>query len=73
VFATVLEHLYAILMFVLLNILVTLRICGDMYVNVAHFLFFLSRGVACFMFYLMSEFMYYCGWETVLLGDVKVC
>ena len=71
-FAMVLEHLYAILMFVLL-VLVTLCVCGDMYMNVAHFLFFLSRGVACFMFYLMSEFMYYCGWETVLLGDVKVC
>jgi hypothetical protein len=30
-------------------------------------------GVFCFMFYLMSEFIYYCGWETVLLGDVKDC
>ena len=37
--AVVLQHLYAILIFVLLNMFVTLHICGDMYVNVAHFLF----------------------------------
>ena len=43
----VLRHLYAILMFVFLNILVTLRICGEMYVNVAHFLFLLSCGAGC--------------------------
>ena len=43
----VLRHLYAILMFVFLNMLVTLRICGEMYVNVAHFLFLLSCGAGC--------------------------
>jgi hypothetical protein len=57
--AMVLWHLYAILMFVFLNMFVTLRICGEMYVNVAHFLFLLWCGVVwcgvfCFMFYLMS-------------------
>jgi len=29
----VLRHLYAILMFVFLNMFVTLRICGEVYVN----------------------------------------
>ena len=41
----VLRHLYAILMFVFLNMLVTFLICGEMLVNVAHFLFLLSCGV----------------------------
>jgi hypothetical protein len=49
--AMVLQHLYAILMFVLLSMFVTLRICGDMYVNVAHFLFLLSRGVVRLVLY----------------------
>jgi len=53
--AMVLRHLYAILMFVFLNMFVTLRICRDMYVNVAHFLFLVSCDVVfCFMFYLIS-------------------
>ena len=43
----VLRHLYAILMFEILNMLVTLCICGEMYVNVAQFLFLLSCGVVC--------------------------
>ena len=60
-------------MFVFLNMFVTLCICGEVYVNDAHFLFLLSCGVFCFMFYLMSYFMHYCGWEAVLLGDVKDC
>ena len=38
--AVVLWHLNAILPFVFLSVLVTLRICGEMYVNVAHLLFF---------------------------------
>jgi len=50
----VLWHLYDILMFVFLNMFVTLRICEEMYVNVAHFLFLLSCGVFGFMFYLVS-------------------
>jgi len=49
--AMVLRHLNAILMFVLLNMFVTLHICGDMYVNVAHFLFLLSRGVVRFVLF----------------------
>ena len=44
----VLRHLYAILMFVFQNMFVTLCICGDMYVNVAHVLFLLSCGVVRF-------------------------
>jgi len=40
----VLQHLYVILMSVFLNKFVILRICGEMYVKVAHFLFFLSHG-----------------------------
>ena len=49
----VLRHLYAILMFVFLNMFVTLRICEEMHENVAHFLFLLSCGVFRFMFYLV--------------------
>ena len=45
----VLRHLYDILIFAFLNMLVTLRICGENYVNVAHFLFLLSCGVVCFV------------------------
>ena len=47
--AMVLRHLYAILIFVLLNMFVALRICGEMYVNVARFLFLLSCGVVRFV------------------------
>ena len=47
--AKVLRHLYVILMFVFLNKFVILRICGEMYVKVAHFLFFLSCGEVCFV------------------------
>jgi len=47
--AMVLRHLYAILMFEFLNMLVTLRICREMYVNVAHFLFLLWCGVVYFV------------------------
>ena len=43
----VLRHLYAILLFVFLNMLVTFRICGEIYVNVANFLFLLSCGAGC--------------------------
>ena len=43
--AMVLRHLYAIWISVFLNLLVNFRICGEMYVNVAHFLFLLSCGV----------------------------
>ena len=53
-FAMVLRHLYAILMYVLLNILVTLHICGDMYVNVAHFLFF-CHVVWLVLFYVLFD------------------
>ena len=45
----VLWHLYVILMFVFLNKFVILRICGEMYVKVAYFLFFLSCGEVCFV------------------------
>ena len=37
--AMVFRHLNAILTFVFLNMFVTLHICGEMYVKVAHFLF----------------------------------
>jgi len=47
--AMVLRHLYGILMFVFLNKFVILRICGEMYVKVAHLLFFLSCGEVCFV------------------------
>ena len=47
--AMVLRHLYVILMFVFLNKFVILRICGEMYVKVYHFLFFLSCGEVCFV------------------------
>jgi len=47
--AMVLRHLYAILMFEFLNMFLTLLICGEIYVNVAHFLFLLSCGVVCFV------------------------
>jgi len=30
-------------------------------------------GMCRFMFDLVSEFMYYCAWETVLVGYVKNC
>jgi len=43
----VLWHLNATLTFVFLNLFVTLRIWGDIYVNVVHFLFLLSGGVVC--------------------------
>ena len=51
----VLWHLYAILMFVFLNMFVTLRICGEIYVNVAHFLFL----VWCVLFYVQSDVLVY--------------
>jgi len=51
--AVVLWHLNAILPFVFLSVLVTLRICGEMYVNVAHlfFLFMLVCNAVCFVSY----------------------
>jgi len=30
-------------------------------------------GVFCLMFYLVSLFLHYCGWETIVLGYVKNC
>ena len=48
-------HLKAILMFVFLNMFVTLRICGQKYVSVVHLLFFfvlvcnVVRFVLCFI------------------------
>ena len=56
--AMVLRHLYAILMFMFLNIFVTLRICGDMYVNVSHFLF-CCHVVWCVLFYVLSDVLVY--------------
>ena len=47
--AMVLRHLYVIFMSVFLNKFVILLICGEMYVKVAHFLFFLSFGEVCFV------------------------
>jgi len=44
----VMRHLYVILMFVFLNKFVILRICGEMYVKIGHFLF-LSCGEMCFV------------------------
>ena len=49
--ATVLLHLKAILTLVCLNRLVTLRMCGEVKVTVAHFMLFpaLVGGVACIL------------------------
>ena len=58
----VLRHLYAILMFVFQNMFVTLCICGDMYVNVAHVLFLLSWGLVCFDFVLSDYLVYVLLW-----------
>ena len=70
--AMVLRHLYAILMFVFLNIFVTLCICGDMYVNVAH-LILLSCGV-CFVVLHSDILVYVLLWVgNRFLGDVKDC
>jgi len=51
ILATVFQHLNAILTFVFLDMFVTLRICGEMYVNVTHlsFLFIFMRGVLYFV------------------------
>ena len=51
ILAMVFRHLKAILTFVFLNMFVNLRICGEMYVNVAHllFLFVLVCTVVCFV------------------------
>ena len=55
ILAMVFRHLKAILTFVFLNMFVTLRICGEMYVNVAHLLFLfvlvcnVVRFVLCFI------------------------
>ena len=51
--AMVFRHLKATLMFVFLNIFVTLRICGKIYEKVAHFLFLfvLVCNVVCLSTY----------------------
>jgi len=51
ILAMVFRYLKAILTFVFLNMFVTLRICGEMYVNVAHLLFsfVLVCSVVCFV------------------------
>jgi len=51
ILAMVFRHLKTVLTFVFLNIFVTLRICGQMYVNVAHLLFLsvLVCTVVCFV------------------------
>ena len=55
ILAVVLRHLKAILTLVFLNMFVTLRICGEMYVNIAHLLFLfvfvctMARFVFCFI------------------------
>jgi len=51
ILAMVFRHLKAILTFVFLNMFVSLRICREMYVNVAHllFLFVLVYSVVCFV------------------------
>jgi len=53
ILAVVFRHLKAIITFVFLNMFVTLRICGEMCVNVAHllFLFVLVCSVVCFVLY----------------------
>ena len=55
ILAVVFWHLKAILKFVFLNMFVTLRICGEMYVNVAHLLFFSCLCVVwCVLSYVLS-------------------
>ena len=51
ILAMVLGHMKAILTFVFFNMFVTLRTCGEMYVNIAHllFLFVLVCTVVCFV------------------------
>jgi hypothetical protein len=74
--AMVLRHLNAILTFVFPNMFVTLRICGEMKVNVTHIYFCSCLCVLwCALFYVLSGVLdlYYCRWETVLLGYVKNC
>ena len=60
ILAMVFRHLKATLMFVFLNIFVTLRICGKMYVNVAHllFLFVLVCNVVCLSTYSLGTILH---------------
>jgi len=56
ILSMVFRHLKSILTFVFLNMFVTLRICGEIYVNVAHLLFFFSClcVVWCVLSYVLS-------------------
>ena len=66
----VFRHLNAIIKFVFLNMFVTLRICGEMYVNVVHLLFLFM--LVCSMVHFVLCFIW-CLSFCIIVGGKPLC